>query len=116
MLTNAAKVLLIRVPRNVPHPGPLAAGGEREGSAPPALNSPQPDAELANAARPVQCVPSPRLRGERQGEGQSRISSFGGSSFGGSSFGGVEFFPGILDRRDRRDLDIGELALDLIET
>src|ERR1700724_3488974 len=43
-----------RAAESAPHPGPLPAGGERE-----------------RGGEIVQRVPSPRLRGEGQGEGQS---------------------------------------------
>src|ERR1700733_7576317 len=33
----------------------------------------------------------------------------------GPSFGRVQFFPRILDHRDRRNLDIGQLAVDLLD-
>jgi urease accessory protein len=53
-----------------PHPGPLPAGREREGSAPArALTPLLASAEMEDVARDPPSVPSPRKRGEGQGEG-----------------------------------------------
>jgi urease accessory protein len=53
-----------------PHPGPLPAGGEREGSAPAqALTPLLASAEMEDAVQDAPSVPSPRKRGEGQGEG-----------------------------------------------
>jgi urease accessory protein len=53
-----------------PHPGPLPAGGEREGSAPSQVLTPLlASEEMEDVARDSPSVPSPRKRGEGQGEG-----------------------------------------------
>jgi urease accessory protein len=53
-----------------PHPSPLPAGGEREGSAAAqALTPLLASEEMEDVARDSPSVPSPRKRGEGQGEG-----------------------------------------------
>jgi urease accessory protein len=53
-----------------PHPGPLPAGGEREGSAPAQASTPLlASAGMEDVAQDSPSVPSPRKRGEGQGEG-----------------------------------------------
>jgi urease accessory protein len=53
-----------------PHPGPLPAGGEREGSAPSQVLTPLlASEEMEDVARDSPSVPSPRKPGEGQGEG-----------------------------------------------
>jgi urease accessory protein len=53
-----------------PHPGPLPAGGEREGSAPSQVLTPLlASEEMEDVARDSPSVPSPRKPGVGQGEG-----------------------------------------------
>jgi urease accessory protein len=66
-----------------PHPDPLPASGERESAAPP-----QPLEATRGGGYTIQalpCVPSPRLRGEGQGEGPFQAGVCHSAAFGAAA-------------------------------